>query len=195
MGAYSRLVPSMRTAPVATTTSPDWTSVRMPPRRCPPGGKWSRPAGPAPPWQWRRRDRRYRWSRRSPAGPAGRRSRCSTPGWSAGEPGCQSGPRWRRSGPGRRENAVAAQRRVPGQVEVERGVPCGWIHKIAPPGFFVQMVCPYFLINYTVLWGDWQPDCAGFPLCPGRNAWYNVKYYVAFGGSPYVRDFTCARLL
>ena len=44
------------------------------------------------------------------------------------------------------ENAVAAQRRVPGQVEVERGVPCGWIHKIAPPGFFVQMVCPYFLI-------------------------------------------------
>ncbi len=32
MGAYSRLVPSMRTAPVATTTSPLFTSSRMPPQ-------------------------------------------------------------------------------------------------------------------------------------------------------------------
>ena len=32
MGAYSRLVPSMRTAPVATTRSPLFTSRRMPPQ-------------------------------------------------------------------------------------------------------------------------------------------------------------------
>lgn len=32
MGAYSRLVPSIRTAPVATTTSPLWTSRWMPPQ-------------------------------------------------------------------------------------------------------------------------------------------------------------------
>lgn len=32
MGAYSRLVPSIRTAPVATTTSPLRTSRRMPPQ-------------------------------------------------------------------------------------------------------------------------------------------------------------------
>ena len=32
MGAYSRLVPSMRTAPVATTTSPLWTDRSIPPQ-------------------------------------------------------------------------------------------------------------------------------------------------------------------
>ena len=32
MGAYSRLVPSMRTAPVATTTSSLWTDSSMPPQ-------------------------------------------------------------------------------------------------------------------------------------------------------------------